>query len=155
MASTTIPNLPVDFTLTGQEWVWINVNGIDQRCTLAQIAALAPGGGGGGLIGVYVTTTGLQLFTGFLYSLNTLVIPSGGFGTLPPLSTVRNGAYLEVQDVTYNAGANNYTVSTFPGDGAAIAAFGANSSSYALTLNDAIIRFTKYPSFWRATSYGF
>ena len=151
MASTTLLNLPADSALSGAEWVWINLGGVDYRTTTGQIAALS-GGGSGGLATIYVTASGLQLATGVVYSVNTSL---GAFsGTLPPLSSVKDGAFLEVQDVAYNAGTNNYTVNAAPGDGNAIAAFGTNTASFALTINDSIVRFTKYGSLWRVIAYG-
>ena len=38
MASTTIPDLPPLLAFTGDELVWVNVNGVDYRMTTAQIA---------------------------------------------------------------------------------------------------------------------
>lgn len=156
MASTTLPNLPPNLVLEGTELVWINVNGIDYRTTTAQIAALA-GGGGGGLIGVFVETSGVQLFTGAVYSVAT---DRGAFsGTLPPLITVPVGAFLEVQDAAYNAGVNSYTVNASGAD--TISGLGSSGlSSFALTLNDAVVRFTKSLTtlgapYWRAIPYGF
>lgn len=147
----TIPNLPPAIGLTGAELVWIVQAGVDKRSTVGAIAGLAASNGGAGLRGVIIASNNVPLFVGGLFSVETDL---GAFSAaLPALAGVTPGSYLEVQDVGYNAGANNFTVNAYGSDG--IAVFGATGSSVTLTTSDVILRLTARSTYWRAVFYGF
>lgn len=93
-----------------------------------------------------IVASGASLVTGGFYAVRTSL---GAFsGTLPVLSGVQPGSFLEIADADYNANVNNYTVNAFGMD--QIAAFGSLGSSYVINLRDSITRFIANTTSWRA-----
>lgn len=72
--------------------------------------------------------------------------------TLPALSGLTVGQYIEVADAGYNAGTNNVTITAAGAD--VILDHGASGSSFVLNVSNTIARFIVTASGWRVIVYG-
>ena len=147
MASTTLPNLPPAITLPATALVWVNVGGVDYRTTVGAIAAQASPS----VIPVLVTASGESLFARGMFSVETSLFT--GFGTLPQLATVPLASPIWVQDISNNAGTNNYTVNAYAGD--QISVDGVLGASATLNVSSTILLFLAGPTSWTLLRFGY
>lgn len=97
-----------------------------------------------------ISASGANLAAGLAYAVRTNL---GAFsGTLPQLSTVTPGNYLEVADADDNAGSNHYTVNAFAGD--EISDHATLGTAYIINVSNTITRFIANTAAWRAITYG-
>lgn len=112
--------------------------------------AIPPAPSAGGLSVGFITTNGTTLLSGFLWTVRTSL---GAFsGTLPAISGLSNGNYLEIQDGDYNAGTNNFTALAAGGD-TILYTSNAPAGSFVMNVSDTILRLTVVAGAWRCRAW--